>query len=224
MDEKTIYGDPVWEKLFRKGWGKYPPEEVVRFFFRVKNEFSSPKVLDIGCGQGACSWFMAKEGAKVLAFDGAPTGLQNLPEIAKEFRLRNTIELVLGDITTPGKYISETFDILLDNYSLYANPEEDICSALFQYYNFLNRGRYLLMNCFGEKTTGYGTGTQLSEHTYRDVEGSLKGRGVITWFNRTRLNDLFDNIGFQVNYTEDLIVEYNGIVSERLITCLKKKI
>jgi len=222
MNNKARFGDPVWEKLFQKGWGKYPPEEVVRFYFRLKNEFSCPKVLDIGCGQGACTWFMAKEGGQVTAFDGAPTGLQNVSRIAKEFGVTNKFDLVLGDITSPGKFISETFEILLDNYSLYSNPEEDICSALFEYYNFLNWGGYLLMNCFGDKTTGCGTGTQLSEHTYRDVEGSLKDRGIITWFNRTRLNDLFDNIGFQVAYAEHLIVEYNGIVTERLITCLKK--
>ena len=222
MSNKEKYGDPVWDNLFKKGWGKYPPEEVVRFYFRLKNEFSSPKVLDIGCGQGACTWFMAKEGGQVTAFDGAPTGLQNVSRIAKEFGVTNKFNLVLGDITSPGKFISETFEILLDNYSLCSNPEEDICSALFEYYNFLNWGGYLLMNCFGDKTTGYGTGTQLSKHTYRDVEGSLKNRGIITWFNRTRLNDLFDNIGFQVAYAEHLFVEYNGIVTERLITCLKK--
>ena len=99
--------------------------------------------------------------------------------------------MVLGDITTPIDYISNTFDILLDNYSLYSNPEDDIKNALFDYYNFLNEGGYLLMNCFGDKTTGYGTGTKLTEYTYRDVEGSLKDRGIITWYSRERLNNLF---------------------------------
>ena len=42
MNNKARFGDPVWEKLFQKGWGKYPPEEVVRFYFRLKNECSSP--------------------------------------------------------------------------------------------------------------------------------------------------------------------------------------
>ena len=91
-----------------------------------------------------------------------------------------------------------------------------------KYYNFLNCGRYLLMNCFGDKTTGYGTGTKLTEYTYRDVEGSLKNRGLITWFNKARLKELFQGIGFQMAYTEELTVKYNKVVTERLITCLKK--
>lgn len=222
MNNKVAFGDPVWEKLFQKGWGKYPPEEVVRFFFRVKNEFSCPKVLDIGCGQGACAWFLAKEGGQVTAFDGALTGLKNVSEIAREFGVSNKFNLVHGDITSPGEFISGTFDILLDNYSLYANPEEDLCRALSEYYNFINCGNYLLMNCFGDKTTGYGTGTQLSVNTFRDVEGSLKDRGIVTWFNRIRLNDLLENIGYKLVYVEDLIMENNMIVTERLITCLEK--
>ena len=78
------------------------------------------------------------------------------------------------------------------------------------------------MNCFGEKTTGYGTGTQLSKNTFRDVEGSLKDRGIITWYRRERLNDLFRNIGFEIVYTEDLTQLHNGVVTEKLISCLKK--
>jgi len=131
VNNKVRFGDPVWGKHFQKGWWKYPSDEVARFYFRLKNEFSSPKVLDIGCGQCSCTWFMAKEGGQVTAFYGAPTGLQNVSRIAKEFGVTNKFNLVLGDITSPGKFISETLEILLDNYSLYSNPEENICSALF---------------------------------------------------------------------------------------------
>jgi len=223
MSNKENYGDPVWENLFQKGWGKYPPEEVVRFYFRkVKNEFKSPKTLDIGSGQGACSWFMTKEGSSVSAFDGSPTGLKNVSVIAKEFGVTNTIDLILGDITKPDKYFSNTFDVLLDNYSLYSNPEDEVSNALMKYYNIMNGGGVFLMNCFGEKTSGYDTGTQLSKNTFRDVEGSLKDRGIITWYNRSRLNELFSRIGFQISYTEDLSEDHNGVITEKLITCLKK--
>ena len=68
--------------------------------------------LDIGCGRGACAWFMAKEGGEVTTFDGIPTGLHNVSRIAKEFGVTNKFNLVLGDITSPVKFISETFDIL----------------------------------------------------------------------------------------------------------------
>ena len=76
------------------------------------------------------------------------------------------------------------------------------------------------MNCIGEKTSGYGTGVQLSKNTFTDVEGALEGRGVVTWYNRVRLNNLFDDIGFKVVYTEDNIEKQGQVLIEKLITCL----
>jgi hypothetical protein len=49
--------DPGWDNIFsKKKWGKYPPEELVRFVGR--NYFSVPdrssiSFLEIGCGGGA---------------------------------------------------------------------------------------------------------------------------------------------------------------------------
>lgn len=70
------------------------PEEVIRFFMRAREELGCfrIKALDIGCGMGACSWFMAKEGAIVTALDGAPSGIKNVNKLAKEFCIETEIE------------------------------------------------------------------------------------------------------------------------------------
>ena len=56
-----------------------------------------------------------------------------------------------------------------------------------------------------------------------DVEGNLKDRGIVTWYSREELNDLFRNIGFEIAYTEDFTQLHNGVVTEKLITCIKKR-
>ena len=71
---------------------------------RLKDRVAVVTGAAAGIGR-ATAILLAKEGAKVCAFDGALTGLNNVPEIAKEFGVRNTFDLVLGDITKPGKYI-----------------------------------------------------------------------------------------------------------------------
>lgn len=225
----TQYGNKIWEELFSTdGWGKYPPEEVIRFFMTTRKKINKTiiKALDIGSGMGACSWFMRKEGAEVTAIDGAPSGIKNVPILAKDFGIQNDFKLILGDITKPKNFIGNEFkfDILLDNYSLYSNQEEKIISALEEYYNILTEGGgYFLMNCFGEKTSGFGTGKQLSEHTWSDIsQGGLHNRGVVTWFTRERLNKIFTKIGFTVNYYENILLDRNGIMVEKHITSLKK--
>ncbi len=220
------FGNKIWEELHSaRTWGKYPPEEVIRSFFFAKKKLNMAdlKALDIGCGIGACSWFLRKECDEVTAFDGSPSGLKNVPDLAKEFNVNENITLLLGDIIKPLEYINSEFDIILDNYSLYANPEEEIINALEGYYEISSDAGCFLLNCFGERTTGFRTGKQLSDHTWTDItEGNLQDRGVVTWFTRDRLNNIFNNIGFSVSYYENILENRNGVLIEKHITCLTK--
>src|ERR1700730_11711421 len=71
--------DPAWEKLFRaREWGRYPNEHLVRFVAR--NFYSAPDrtkvcILDLGCGQGPNTWYMAREGFSVSGIDGSQSAL-----------------------------------------------------------------------------------------------------------------------------------------------------
>ena len=149
------YGDPVWELIFSsRKWGKYPPEEVIRFIMYVKHYLKRKELLclDIGCGIGACIWFIAKEIGKVVAMDGSKSALCNLKKIFREFNIDlENIELVHGDITFPENYLNNSFDILVDNYSLYANSAINIRRAYLQYYHFLSRGGAIFNKLFWEK-------------------------------------------------------------------------
>src|SRR3989338_11176865 len=72
--------DKTWEKVFSsKEWGKYPPEVLVRFVAR--NYYAAPdrskiKILDLGCGTGAATWYMAREGFSVVGIDGSKTAIK----------------------------------------------------------------------------------------------------------------------------------------------------
>ncbi|HVE14009.1 MAG TPA: class I SAM-dependent methyltransferase, partial [Elusimicrobiota bacterium] len=72
--------DPAWDDVFRaQPWGKYPPEEVVRFVAR--NFYKAPdrgavRLLEIGCGPGANLWYAAREGFAVFGIDGSEPALE----------------------------------------------------------------------------------------------------------------------------------------------------
>lgn len=78
------------------------------------------------------------------------------------------------------------------------------------------------MNCFGEETTGYRTGRELSEHTYTDVDGVFKERGIITFFTRDRLSEILENLNYRIVYYEDLLENRNGLVTQLLVTSFCK--
>jgi len=221
------YGDPVWEKIFSlKNWGKYPPEEVIRFIMYTKNYFRRKKLLclDIGCGIGACTWFIAKEIGRVLAMDGSKSALHNLKNEIKEFNIDlENIELVHGNILFPKNYLKDSFDILVDNYSLYCNSTVNIREAYLQYYDLLNKGGLFITNCFGKKTTGFNTGIKINNNTFKNLrEGVLKNRGISTFWDREELNNMFREIGYQIVNIENIIENRNGVFIEKHITYLMK--
>src|SRR6218665_938871 len=61
-----------WDEKFRsRSWGRYPPEDLVRFMgrrFRAADK-GAVKVLEVGCGPGANLWFMHREGFAVHGID-----------------------------------------------------------------------------------------------------------------------------------------------------------
>ena len=87
--------DPVWEKIFSsREWGKYPPEELIRFtaqqFYKTKNR-QKINFLDLGCGTGSCSWYLAKEGFTVYGVDGSKTAISKAKPNGKLFFLMSAV-------------------------------------------------------------------------------------------------------------------------------------
>src|SRR5258705_850256 len=75
--------DPVWEEIFRaQEWGRYPDAYVVRFVARnfYARERRTVRLLDVGSGPGASTWYMAREGFAVAAIDGSAAALARLEQ------------------------------------------------------------------------------------------------------------------------------------------------
>ena len=78
--------DQKWEKIHKaKQWGRYPREELIRWTARhygqtPSNLRSGIKFLDLGCGQGASSWFLDREGYTVSAVDGSASAIKKLKQ------------------------------------------------------------------------------------------------------------------------------------------------
>lgn len=122
--------DPAWERVFREQeWGKYPQEHVIRFVarhFRREPHKPPARLLDLGCGPGACTWFMAREGFEVAAIDGSATAiLQATARLAGEslradFRNGDYLQLPWDD---------GYFDGVIENVTFYCNRFESILAA-----------------------------------------------------------------------------------------------
>lgn len=133
--------DPIWEKIFSvRSWGKYPPEELVRFvsrnFYQIKDR-EKIKILDLGCGPGAASWYMAKEGFSVCGIDGSPTAIKLVKKRFVNEGLSG--EFKVGDIVKID-YPDNSFNGVVDVCSIQHNSTENIRLILMEIYRVLKVG------------------------------------------------------------------------------------
>ena len=221
-----IYGNKFYEKNFKNNWGgQYPSEEIIRFFNFTKSKFNKKiDILDIGCGIGACSWFLAKEGDLVTAFDGSPSALKRAKHTFKKFSINKSIKLVHGDITSPLNFIKKKYDVLVDSYSLYSNKQTLFKNGLKEYYKILNDNGFFINCCFGKKTTGYIKSNRNNKNDCVVKYGKLSNGGLQSFFINKELNIIYKKIGFKSIFYENIIEKRNNDIIEKHINYLIKNI
>ncbi len=101
---------------------RYPAEVFVRFvadnYYKVVDR-SRIKFLDLGCGGGANSWYLAHEGFHVTALDQSKAALESLKMRFEEERFyRDRIVFVQEDICKLSHSAGNLFDCVLDHNTL----------------------------------------------------------------------------------------------------------
>ena len=220
-----FYGDKYWETVFSsRSWGKYPSEEAVRGFTRTKKWLCCEvRALDIGCGIGAITWFLSNEGAMVTVIDGSTSGLKELKKVVSEFGANQPVNLIHGDITRPKKIIFKTYNLLIDHYSVYANPAERVRIAYDEFFDIIEPGGYFLTYFFGKACSGLETGTILGPNSYKNItQGAHRNTGTISVYTRTELEEMFREIGYEIVYYEHILQERDGMIVEKHVNCLRR--
>jgi cyclopropane fatty-acyl-phospholipid synthase-like methyltransferase len=192
--------DQEWNRVHQsKNWGKYPAEEVIRFVFRnfSTNDRHKIKILDLGCGQGANCWFLARENFNFFALDGsysATVKCKNLVATITNPQGR-IFQADLGKLP----FKNNSFDAIIDAAAISANSTNNIKLILKEAKRLLTTGgKFLSTGLFDCKTTGYQTGKQLEANTYRNLTaGPLSRIGTIHFFTRNEIDRLWKQAGFK---------------------------
>jgi SAM-dependent methyltransferase len=187
--------DPVWERVFRsRRWGKYPPEELIRFVAR--NFYDAPdrsqvRILDAGCGPGPGVWYLAREGFAAHGIDGSPAAIELARERLGAEGLQG--ELLVGDLTALTEhYPAGSFDAVVDVTSVQQNRVEAIERIVAQIHELLRPGGRVFSMLLAGGSWGDGLGTEVEPGTFVDVpEGPLAGAGTSHFFSLPEVERLF---------------------------------
>lgn len=188
----------IWEKIHsEREWGKYPNEELVRFigrnFFKLSTtKRKNIKMLELGIGQGANSWFLIREGFDVYGIDISSSAINKFKiRLENEKLLKQNFEthFKLSDIRKiPFK--ENKFDVVIDiattwyvSYSDHKKVFAEVNRILKQEGLFFTW--HITKDSWGDDRKNY-----IDRDTKENVDvGPLSNTGI-TYF--ARINDLIE--------------------------------
>jgi SAM-dependent methyltransferase len=218
-----------WDSKFRsRVWGRYPPEDLVRFIGRSYKDAdkSQIKILEIGSGTGANLWFLHREGFDVAGIDGSSAGVDiaverlrvenaGLNDLAPDIRVGNFSTLPWAD---------ETFDVVIDVFALYANMRSVIDDTVSEIHRVLKPQGRVYSKLWGRNCTGYGEGVRVEDGTYDEIpRGVCCDMGVSHFVDADDIRDIFS--AFAVDAIDTLQrTEQNGAINieDYMCQCTKK--
>lgn len=188
-----------WDEKFRtRRWGRYPPEDLVRFIGRTyaDEDRGNISVLEVGCGPGANLWFLHREGFRVSGIDISPAAIEFAAgrlEIENKGLNPFPFDLKVGDFSKL-PWPDQSFDLVIDIFALYANTLDVIQAAANEVHRVLKPGGHFYSKLWGENTTGFGKGHEVEPGTYEGIpHGPCAGMGVSHFFNREEISRVFGN-------------------------------
>jgi ubiquinone/menaquinone biosynthesis C-methylase UbiE len=154
-----------WEKIYReKTYREFKPLQRIQKASAVFKEKGYQKILDLACGTGRHTIFLAKKGFAVYATDISPSGLKIATEKAMKLGLKNIYftQHNMRDIPFSGGF----FDAVICTWALQHGTLAQIQRTIGEVHRVLMPGGVFITDMPSITTGGYNIGREIEKHTF----------------------------------------------------------
>lgn len=208
-EKKREVKQPHWESAYidAEEQGRDVDPEIKEYMPGVIETFKEngvKTVLDLGCGQGKNSVYLAEHGFKVKGLDGAPTGVEaTIEKMAKSLKQdgqKLEEDFTVGDIYEPLPYDDKSFDAILSTQVIHHNTIDNIRKLIAEMARILKPEGPVFVTVvrFNPKYGSLNIPVPNEPHTFTFPDGKEIGLPHY-FFDEERLQKEFEDAGFEVN-------------------------
>lgn len=154
-----------WERIYRqRGDLKFEVLPKIKRTARVFKEKKYQKILDLGCGTGKHSIFLAKKGFSVYATDISKTGIDIAEKKAKSLGLNN-IHFQQHDMRRI-PFADSFFDSVICTWTIYHGTLDEIRKTVSEIHRVLKSNGTAITDFLSVDDATYGLGKETERNTF----------------------------------------------------------
>lgn len=139
-------------------------EETLPIF----QQLNVKRVLDLGCGAGRSSIYLANRGFDVVGVDVSKSALKLASKWAEKEKLR-AVTFTLGTMTSV-PFVDCSFDAVVSVSVIHHGVKKDIIRTIAEVHRILKKNGIFLANIASTKDPRCGEGEKIEENTFRILE------------------------------------------------------
>lgn len=190
FDQAYAAGTPPWDI-------GVPQPAIVRL---VEAGGITGRVLDLGCGTGANTVFLAESGLDVLGLDASPIAIERARARAAEQQV-TTAQFVVGDARRLAS-LGEQFDTIVDCGLWHTLSDADRAEVLAGVHGALRSGGVYVLMCFSQHAVARGPRRSTEADLREQFQGSWQVEAIAP--AHFRLTESWSSPEMQARDPEDM--------------------
>ena len=196
-----------YEDLYRMGHVRTaevaePDDFIAKFKLKQRR---ARRILDVGCGAGRNTVFLAREGFKVVGLDISPTAVKLASKRADDENVNNCMFVAGSFLDLP--FSDAHFDAAFSSYGIENVPLSGIKKALSEMKRVVRDMGMMLVTLHSTRHWRFGEGKQIRPHiflTYDTIEGK-QFRFDTHFFREEDAKRLFQKLSLKILLIREVV-------------------